>query len=73
MALPTVQPSPAGLLISLISNVLQNYADLFSDMPTVGGWQIFGFLLQKMHPSTLDLHALASLDTLATVLYESGT
>jgi hypothetical protein len=42
-------------------------------MPSVGGWQIFGFLLQKMHPTALDVQALNSLDTLATVLYDSGT
>ncbi len=42
-------------------------------MPSVGGWQIFGFLLQKMHPTALDVQALTSLDTLATVLYDSGT
>lgn len=73
LVLPAAPPSPAGLLISLISSLLENYSDLFSDMPSVGGWQIFGFLLQKMHPNALDLQALHSLDNLATVLFNSGT
>ncbi len=71
-SLPALAPCPAALLISLISNLLENYVDLFLDMQSIGGWQILGFLLQKMHPDAWDIQALNSLDALATVLFNSG-